>query len=141
MAGSVEKQRLVTVSVEGVAMDSNPWSDVTGGDFTSDETKFTPGGLGIEEAYGGTQHASNPTVMREVNLSRDMALIKALKAVRGRAQATVKMVWIDMDKNVIANSETLYKGVLMTVIESPYSSTSTNVAKLSLVISANGQSG
>jgi hypothetical protein len=137
------KQRTsVTTNVEsheswGTLGNLGRWDKREGGLAGSEDTKVRPAGLG-EIALGGVQTAEDVTVSRLYDLTRDSAIISALRAARGKADMSVSQAVLDKHENPTGELDT-WTGVLMSVDTVEADTTSTDEAEVVLVMSCDSQ--
>lgn len=132
------KQRAsVTVNVEsgpwGALGNLGRWDKREGGLADSEETKIRPAGLG-EIAIGGVQTADNVTCSRIYHLDRDRAIIAALRAARGKADASASQETLDAHENPTGDMST-WAGVLKSVMIFEADTTSNDEAEIVIEIS------
>lgn len=143
MPGSRTDQWLISVYVE-TAIGSgkfekipDPFDKCSGGDVTSSETKYRPGGMRAEASFGGVVSVGNVTTERIYDYQRDHNLAKALAAKAGRARMSVTKQPLNPDGDAIGKPH-VYTGILMSVNYPDADSTSTAVNMFGLVCSCDG---
>lgn len=138
---SLESQRLVTVNVEsgawGTLGDLGTFEVRTGGNATSENTGYHPGGMGEFVQLGGQQTTEDVTVNRVLIRERDRPLIGPLLAARGRAKVTVGDSLLDKSKNPYG-APVVWTGILGDVTYPDADAESSDPARLILVINADG---
>jgi hypothetical protein len=123
----------VTVSVTGVAMDTDPFDAQTGGDTDSTETKYRPGGMAPEVSLGGAVSTANIVITRNFALGRDDVLMAPLRNAAGKKQASCTVQPLDGDGNSFGTPWT-FSGVLQRVRGPQPDSMSQDPAMLELEI-------
>jgi hypothetical protein len=78
---------------------------------TAVNTKYSPGGMGAEEAHGGRQMVGNVTLGRMYKRQRDHELVRWLITRRGRARVVASRQPLDADGNAFGRP-LVYTGVL-----------------------------
>jgi hypothetical protein len=90
-------QALITATVDGVPL--GVFDKRTGGDTDSEESKYRPGGLGMQVALGGKTIITNVIIDRLYDLERDHELARRLRTRVGVALASVSEQPLDRDRN------------------------------------------
>lgn len=98
---SQKRNYIVYVSVGG--RDLGVWDIWSGGDSTSEDQRYTPGG-GTEKSYGGRQTRDPITVSRVFEPDRDGPNYEWLVAQRGRAEATFRKQPTDDEENPVGTA-------------------------------------
>lgn len=132
------EQFRVTVTVDST--DLGTFDAMSGGDATSEETKYREGGMAPEVSLGGSQSIDNVTVTRLYKPDRDHALYPWLVSRRGKGAAVVSRQPLDDDGNAFG-SPTVYRGKLLRVSSPEHDANSSEAATFELEISTNGTLG
>lgn len=98
---SQKRNYIVYVSVAG--KDLGVFDTWTGGDSTSEDTRYTPGG-GQERSYGGRQTRDTIVVSRVFETGRDAADYEWLVSQRGKADATFRKQPVDDEDNPVGTA-------------------------------------
>lgn len=135
---SLENRRLVTVVIDFPGLGNLGVFEVrTGGNATSENTDYAPGGMAPRVQLGGQQTTEDVTVNRVIIPSRDRPIAAALFAARGIATAHVSDSLLDVSKNPYGQPIT-WHGILGEVHWPDADSESNDPARLELVINAHG---
>jgi hypothetical protein len=128
-----------TLHVDGIGSIGvfDTWS---GGEADSDEVKYSPGGMGAEEAQGGRQTVGNVTLGRQYKRDRDHALVRQLIQVRGRARVSAHRQPLDADGNAYG-APLVYTGFLKAVSPQDVDSNSSDPDTFEVEISTDGTIG
>lgn len=113
------------------------WS---GGEADSDEVKYSPGGMGAEEAHGGRQVVGNVTLGRMYKRDRDHELVRWLISRRGRAKVVASRQPLDRDGNAFGRP-LVYTGILKAVSPQDVDSNSSDPDIFEVEISTDGTIG
>lgn len=132
---SREDQYNVTVTIAGLP--TGTWDKLTGGNVTSEETKYRPGGMSPQVSLGGSTSTENITVSRLYKLERDHDRAHWLAGICGKAEAVAVKQPLDVDGNPWGQP-IVYSGILQEVHFPDHDSESNDAALLELVISTEG---
>lgn len=133
MAGTRVDQERIKVTVDG--RDLGIFDSFSGGGAQSDDTKYRPGGMGLEVSLGGTKSRDAITVGRLLDTERDLPLIKWLDERAGSGQVGIVRQFLNRDKSP-AGSPVNYTGTLMKTTLPDHDSTSSDAAIFTLEVSA-----
>jgi hypothetical protein len=135
---SLENQRLVTVTIDWPGLGKLGVFEVrTGGNATSENTDYAPGGMAPRRQLGGQQTTEDVTVNRVLIRERDRPLIGALMASRGVADMHVSDSLLDRSKNPYGKPVT-WHGIVGEVHYPDADSGSNDPARLEIVMNAHG---
>lgn len=125
------------LSIDGRDMGS--FARFAGGEASSEEQKFPPGGNSPEKALGGRQMVGNVTVGQHIG-ELDQDLVRWARTRRGRGQCVVTKQRLDAEDHAFGVPD-VYMGVLLTINPPDYDSTSSNTAMVEFIISTDGTIG
>ncbi len=132
---SRQDQYLVTVTVDGAPL--GVFDTLTGGEVTSDITRWRSGGMGASRALGGMAEIGDVTVSRLYDRARDHEAVRRLYSRVGKARASASKQPLDPDGNVFGKPIT-YQGVLQAVTPGDADSNSADADTFELVITPEG---
>lgn len=132
MAQLRQDQWLVTATVDGVSI--GIFDKMTGGEITSEETKYAPGGMQPQVSLGGMRSVENVTISR---LARGEDDVHWLFERAGRADMSVTRQPLDADGNAYGRPVT-YSGKLQGVTPAEIDSESSDAALLELEMAPSG---
>lgn len=128
---------LVTVSVtnaDGTTKNLGTWDRLSGGAATADVTKYRPGGMGAELAFGGLPTYDDLTVARHYDASQDVNDVPYLQGRTGKGKVTVTRQPLNTDGQATGDS-LVYSGILSGVTPPDVDSTSADVTMLEITVS------
>lgn len=123
-----------TVTIDGQPM--GVWDTLDGGESTSDEVKYKPGGMQPEISLGGSRSIGNLTLSRLLQ-REDWEFMRRMMNRTGRARCTVSRQPLDADGNPWGRPLT-YRGVLMSVTPGGTDSNSSDALTWEIEISTEG---
>lgn len=132
--GTREQLFLVTWSLDG--NDMGTWDQWTGGGKDTASVRYRSGGQPDEESLGGPNTYPDVTIERNYRLSRDYPIMPTLLARAGKGTVIGQKQALDRDYNAYGKPEIIV-GLLKTVTSPPADSTSSNPAKLIVVVEVN----
>lgn len=84
---------LINVQIEhpvsGAMLDYGTWDKMSGGALSSEDTTYTPGGMGAPVSLGGRRTTSNVVVSRLYRLGRDHDVVQQLFDSVGKSKMIV----------------------------------------------------
>jgi hypothetical protein len=110
------------------------WDKMSGGDATSEETKYRPGAMGSQLSLGGPQSTENVTVSRLYRVGVDDNVIARLLPIRGKAAMTVSKQSLTVDGGAVGRP-LVFIGRLMNVKMPDVDSESNDPAMVELEMS------
>lgn len=129
-------QWAVTVTIDGRNM-VGFWDVLTGGETSTEELTYRPGGMGATLSLGGLTTVGQIVISRIYLLTRDHQTIKWLVSRVGKGRAVVTRQPLDVDGNAWGTRLT-QSGVLMRVSLPEIDSNSTDAATVELEITPEG---
>lgn len=136
---SREDQYAVSVSVDGEPL--GVFDKFSGGETSSEETKYKPGGMVPQRSLGGSASTDNVTVSRLYDLERgDNDLVKRLRPRTGRGIVVVSKQPLDVDGNPFGKPD-VYTGKLQRIKAPDHDSESTSAGIWEMEVSTEGTVG
>lgn len=113
----------------------------SGGQVTSEETKFRPAAMSAQVSIGGPQTVDNVTISRHFDPLRDGAILRTARARAGRGRMTISDQPLDTDGNVFGVPVGVWTGTLMRVAGPEPDANSSDPAMLEIEITPDGTVG
>lgn len=136
MTAVTQNQFAVTLTFEGNRI-PGLWEKKSGGLADSNTTTYMPGGMGPMTALAGAQIIGELTLDRVYDPTRDQDVIDTLLKGRGRGRCVVKQVDLDANGAAVGNG-LVWTGILKSVNDPDYDSSSTTPAMMEIVITTDG---
>jgi hypothetical protein len=128
---------LTTVAVNGRSL--GQFDGMSGGNTSAESPKHTVNGT-TRVALGGPRDTEDVTVSRAFYYDRDHALARELRNLCGLAEVSISRQPLDRDGRPFDRPE-VFSGVLQSVGYPEYDSESTDVSRLELVVTVDGEVG
>lgn len=127
---SIEKDYRGMLTMAGT--DYGQWDAVEGGEYTAEETKYTPYDE-VERTYLSNKKTGNVTLSRDYRPDRDGAILKAQKQLHGSV-AGVVMLDKGADGNYQQNRDP-YTGLVLSIVPPNYDSDGNAISKIQVIVS------
>jgi hypothetical protein len=126
----LNKDFYVTLTIDGV--DFGGWDQQTGGEYDSDEQKYTPFD-GVQRTYLANKTTGNVTLSRDYRPDRDGPMVRAKDNLQGKPAIAVVQ---DKDRNGnFQQNRPPYQGLIKAITPPETDSDGSDVAKISVEIS------
>jgi hypothetical protein len=133
--GNRQDQYAVSVVIDGV--NTGVWDKMSGGEMSSEDTKYKPGAMAKQVSLGGSQNLDNVTVSRLFDLDRDNPNVKTWMNRCGKAPVVVTKQPLDHD-GAAYGDPIVYGGTLLRCTPPEHDSESSDAALLEIEVSTDG---